>query len=101
MSLPRNPEEANILDISLRHTLRNWVGRSKPPADGKNRLLKAACEMSRETSKSKVSKIAILISMTLNDDFLQLYLEGSKKNPYYSLFPGTMSVHYHNGLFAK
>lgn len=101
MSLLKNSEETDILDISLRHTLKNWVGCSKPPADGKRRLLAAASTMSRVTSKSKMSKISILISMTLNDDFLQLYLEGSKKNPYYSLFPGTMSIYYHNGLFAK
>lgn len=100
MSLPRNPEEADTLDMSLKHTLRNWVSRSKPPVDGKSRLLQAASGISQQTSENKMSKIAILISMTLNDDFLQLYMESSKTAPYYSLFPGTLSMHHHNGLFA-
>ncbi len=101
MSLPRNQDETDILDLSLKHILRNWVGRSKSPADCKTYLLNAASGMSRKPSTPKKSKIAILISMTLNDDFLELYLESSRKTPYYSLLPGAMSMNYPNGMFAK
>lgn len=101
MNLPKNTEEADILDLSLRHTLKNWASRFTPPVNGKSNLLDAASKMSREASKSKMSKMAILISMILDDDFLELYLEGSKKTPYYPLFPSSMSGYYHNGLYAK
>ena len=101
MNLPRNSEEVDILDLSLNHTLKNWVGRFNPPADGKSNLLDAASKMSREAPAAKMSRVAILVSMILNEDFLELYLEGSKKTPYYPLFPSTMSVYYPNGLYAK
>lgn len=101
MNLPKNRQEMDILDLSLKHTLKNWAGRSKPPADGKARLLKAATGMSTRTSTQKMSKVSILISMTLHESFLQIYLDSFKYTPYYSLQPGAMSMHYPNGMMAK
>lgn len=34
----------NLLDLSLRHALKNLVTRQKPPADGRARLLAAAAQ---------------------------------------------------------
>lgn len=101
MSLPRNQEDTDILDLSLKHTLKNWVSRSKPPVDGKSRLLNLAAGSPLRVSPSKVSKISILISMTLNDNFIQIYLDSFKQTPYYSLQPGSMSMNYTNLMTAK
>lgn len=101
MNLPRNREDTDILDLSLKYTLRNWAGRSKPPFDGKEHLLNAASGISRKASAPKRSKIAVLISINLNEEFLKLYLESSKRTPYYSLLPGALSINFPNSMFAK
>jgi hypothetical protein len=100
MSL-RKKMEFDSTDLSIKHTLKNWVGRSKPPADGKSRLLKAATQHNRAASHQKVSKLSGLISMTLNEHFNQIYLESFKKNPYYSLQPGSMIMNFTTGMTTK
>ena len=101
MSLPRNQEDTDILDLSLKHTLKNWVSRSKPPVDGRSRLLNDAAGTSRQASPAKMSKISILVSMTLNDNFIQIYRDSFKQIPYYSLQPGAMSMNYTNLMTVK
>jgi hypothetical protein len=101
MSLPRNRVETDILDLSLKHTLKNWVSRSKPPVDGRSRLLNAASGAPARKAAPKMSKLSILISMTLNENFLQIYLDSLKKNPYYSLQPGALTMNYSSGMIVK
>jgi hypothetical protein len=100
MSL-RNHDGIDILDVSLKHILKNWIGRSQPPANGRARLLNEAMRTPRRASHPKVSKFSGLVSMTLNENFLQLYLESFKKSPYYSLQPGSMNLNYLNGIIAN
>jgi hypothetical protein len=101
MNLPRNHEDSDILDLSLKHTLKNWVNRGKPPVDGKARLLNSAARIPQQTSHEKTSRLSILISMTLNESFIQIYLDSFKKTPYYSLQPGAMNMNYTNLMTAK
>jgi len=97
MSL-RKKMEFDSIDLSLKHTLRNWVGRSQPPADGKSRLLNAAMQNNRAVTQQKASKLSGLISMALNEHFIQVYIESFKKTPYYSLQPGAMIMNFTTGM---
>ena len=100
MSLPKKVE-FDSMDLSLKHTLKNWVGRSQPPADGKSSLLNAAVQNNRAVPQQKVSKLSGLISMALNEHFIQVYLDSFKKTPYYSLQPGAMLMNFTTGMTAK
>jgi hypothetical protein len=99
MSLRKKSVE-DLLDLSLRHSLKNWVARSQPPVDGKSRLLKAAMQTSRISPNPKTSKFSGLVSMTLNESFIEIYLDIYKMPLRYSLQPGTIGVNYTNGLVA-
>jgi hypothetical protein len=96
----RKKMDEGIFDLSLRHSLKNWVMRSQPPVDGKSRLLKAAMQTSRPGSNQKFSKISGLVSMTLNESFIEIYLDIYKMPIRYSLKPGTIGLNYTNGLVA-
>jgi hypothetical protein len=96
MSL-RKKMDVDTLDLSLKHTLKNWTNRKHPPEDGKSRLLKSALRVSRP----KESKLSVLISMTLHENFVGIYLDSFKNSPYYSLQPGAIGLNYTNGLIAK
>lgn len=100
MSL-RKKMEFDSIDLSIKHTLKNWVGASQPPADGKSRLLKAASQPNRAVTHPKVSILSGLISMRLNDHFNHLYLERCKETPIYSLQPGAMIMNYPNGIIVR
>lgn len=100
MSLPKRMDTDN-LDLSLKHTLKNWINRSHPPMGGKTRLLNAAAQSSRQPSRPKASKIAGFVSMTLNENFLEIYLESFKNTPYFSLQPGATCMNLTNGIFAQ
>jgi hypothetical protein len=93
--------DEGIFDLSLRHSLKNWVMRSQPPVDGKSRLLKAAMQTSRRSSNHKISKISGLISMTLNESFNEIYLDIYKMPQRYSLQPGTLGICCMIGSLAK
>ena len=45
----------NMLDLSFRHSLKNWVNHQDPPTDGREQLLAAAKEANSlsKTNKSK------------------------------------------------
>jgi len=101
MNLPKKREDADILDLSMKHAMKNWISRSKPPVDGKSRLLIAAAGSPRQVPPQKMSRISILISMTLHENFLQVYLDSFKETPYYSLQPGAMSMNFPNIMIAR
>ena len=100
MNLPKR-EDTSTLDLSLKHALKNWANRSQPPQDGKSRLFKAALQTSRQASTPKVSKFSSLISITLHDEFVQIYLEGFRKIPYYDLQPGAMMMNYPSCIMVR
>jgi len=100
MSL-RKRMDRDILDLSLKHTLRNWANRSQPPVDGKSTLLKEAINHRRHTSRQRVSKISGLVSMALSENFIEIYLESFKKSPHYSLQPGNIGLNFTNGMIAR
>jgi hypothetical protein len=97
----RKKVKFDSIDLSLKHTLKNWVSLSHPPADRKSRLLKAAMQNKQAISQPKVSKLSGLISMSLNEHFNQIYLESFKMNPIYSLQPGAMIMNFTTGMIAK
>ena len=53
MNSRNQPDE--VIDLSLRHSLRNWAACQVPAADGRDRLLKAARKESL-SSKRKLPK---------------------------------------------
>ena len=97
----RKRMDVDIIDLSLKHTLKNWVSRGQPPIDGKASLLSNAMRTSRQATRPKTSKLAGWVSMTLNEDFIEIYFESYKKNPDYSLQPGSFSLNFTSGLIAK
>ena len=50
----RNQPDA-LIDLSLRHSLKNWAAQQDPPANGRDRLLKAVQEESLSPNR-KLSK---------------------------------------------
>ena len=46
----------DLLDLSLRHSLKNWVTHKDPPADGRDRLL-AAAQAVTPTRKRKLPRL--------------------------------------------
>jgi hypothetical protein len=63
VSLPKM-ERFDTVDLSLSRTLKNWVGRKKPPAFGKNRLLQAASR----GEQPKMSLVSVYLALTLEDN---------------------------------
>lgn len=93
--------DVDLVDLSLRHTLKNWVGRSQPPVDGKSRLINAAFQTRRDFSRKKLSKISGLISMSRQENFIEVYLVSFKISPFYSLQPGSIGLNYSHSVNAK
>ena len=93
MSLPKRMD-TDTLDLSLKHTLKNWINRSQPPTEGKARLLTSAMQSSKQLSRTKTSKITSFVSMTLNENFLEIYLESFKSTPYNSLRSGAIFANF-------
>ncbi len=85
MSL-RKKANLDMLDISLRQCLRNWVARACPPQGGRERLLQSAAKV----SSPRPTKITGLVYLALGDEGGELYLERFKIFPYYSLHPGSL-----------
>ncbi|MCJ7701116.1 MAG: hypothetical protein MUO62_06000 [Anaerolineales bacterium] len=100
MSLPKRMDTDN-LDLSLKHTLKNWINRSHSPTEGRERLLNAVVQPSLQPSKPKVSKITGFVSMTLNENFLEIYLERFKSAPYNSLQPGAIYMNFASSVIAQ
>ena len=93
MSL-RKQANIDMLDISLRQCLKNWVARERPPEMGRERLLQSALK----DSSTRPTKITGLLYLALGDEGGQLYLERFKIFPYYSLQPGGFDWFFASGL---
>ena len=100
MSL-RRKVDAELVDLGLKHALKNWAHRSQPPADGKSRLINAAMQTKKSFSKNRVAKISGFISMSLHENFIEIYLVSFKNIPYYSLQPGGIGLNFSHGLNTK
>ena len=100
MSL-RKRVDADLIDLSLKHTLKNWASRSEPPADSKASLLNAALRAPKRASRSRIDKLTGWVSMSISDNFIEIYFESFKKNPQYSLQPGTIGLNFTGGLTVK
>jgi hypothetical protein len=57
----------DVFDLSLDRSLKNWVDRKYPPADGRAKLLKAAVQQKRSFSRVKLPKINIEWFLNLNE----------------------------------
>ncbi len=86
MSLRRKMDN-ELIDLSLKHVLKNWAHRSQPPLDGKSRLINSAMQNKSARSSNSLSKILGWISMSFRVNFNENYLESYKYIPYYSLPP--------------
>ena len=74
MSL-RKKSEMDIIDIGLKHSLKNWAASQHPPADGRSRLLDA---VERTTKRTEKSNAASFFLWALTDDYNDFYLERFK-----------------------
>jgi hypothetical protein len=101
MNSPKNREDVNTLDLSLKHTLKNWAARSQPPADGKTRLFNAVTQRSFQGTPLEASKFSRWISMTLSERFVEIYLDSFKTAPYFSLQPGGLIINYPNSVLVR
>jgi len=100
MSL-RRKMDAELVDLGLKHALKNWAHRSQPPLDGKARLINAAMQTKKSFSRNRVAKISGFVSMSLHENFIEIYLESFKNIPYYSLQPGGIGLNFSHGLNTK
>ena len=100
MSLRRKMDD-DLIDLGLKHALKNWASRSQPPAGGKARLINAAMHTKKSFSKNRVAKLSGFVSMSLHENFIEIYLESFKNTPYYSLQPGSIGLNFSHGLNAK
>lgn len=57
----------DVFDLSLDRSLKNWVDRKKPPADGRAKLLKAAIQPERSFPRVKLLKIIFECFFALNE----------------------------------
>lgn len=97
----RRKMDAERIDLGLRHALKNWAHRHQPPVDGKSRLINAAMHTKKSFPKNRVAKISGFISMTLHENFIEIYLESFKNMPYCSLQPGGIGLNFSHGLNTK
>ena len=72
MSLHKKAE-MDTLDISLKHSLKNWVAATSPPSNGKRRLLQAASNIPQR----RQSRLAAFLVFAMNDDYINIHLERS------------------------
>ena len=82
------------LDLSLKRSLKNWVARKQPPANGRARLLHTAAQ----DSSPKTSIISGMVYIALNENISELYLERFKTSPLYSLQPGSLVLSSSKGM---
>ena len=57
----------DMLDLSFRHSLKNWVNHQKPPADGREQLLATAKEAD-SLSKNRKSKFKFWWSFSFQEN---------------------------------
>jgi hypothetical protein len=57
----------DVFDLSLDRSLKNWVVRKNPPADGRAKLLKAAVQQERPFPRVKLRKINFEWFFNLNE----------------------------------
>ena len=57
----------DVFDLSLDRSLKNWVDRKNPPADGRAKLLKAAAQQKRSFFREKLQKINFEWFFSLNE----------------------------------
>jgi hypothetical protein len=81
--------EMDIIDIGLKHSLKNWSERQHPPADGKSRLLGSAVRAEKEKEKNKAASFFL---WALNDDYSDFYLERFKDIRSRFLLTGAISA---------
>ena len=93
MSSPKNLDY-HTLDMSLKCSLKNWVSRKQPPADGRSRLLQAAVQ----DSTPKISIMSGMVYLALNDNLSELYLERFKISPLYAMQPGSLGLSSSKGM---
>jgi hypothetical protein len=91
----------DLIDLSLKHALKNWASRSPAPVDGKSRLINSALNAKKSFSKNRIAKLSGFVSMSLHENFIEIYLEIFKNTPQYSLQPGSMGLNFSHGLNAK
>lgn len=70
MNSHKKPNE--ILDLSLSHSLKNWVNRKNLPAQGRNRLLAAAAQQEIPSFQHKLAKFAFRWNSRFQGDYDQL-----------------------------
>jgi hypothetical protein len=93
--------DPELVDLGLKHALKNWVQRNQPPLDGKTRLINSAMGTKRTYARNRVSRISGLASMSMHESFLEIYLASFRITPYYSLQPGSMGLNFSRGVIAR
>lgn len=80
-----------LLDLSLRHSLKNLVSRQNPPASGRNRLLAAAAQQQMIPHRTPVEHRWIRTSFRIS---FRLYtgLQETKSLPGYGNLLDTISI---------
>jgi len=66
MSSHNHPED--LLDLSLKHALKNWGARKNAPADARDQLLAAAAQQSFSTPKKSISRFHLGWSIFIQSD---------------------------------
>ena len=57
----------DVFDLSLDRSLKNWVDRKKPPADGRAQLLKAAVQQEKSLHRGKSLRFSFAWLFNLNE----------------------------------
>ena len=57
----------DVFDLSLDRSLKNWVDRKNPPADGRSKLLKAAVQQEKSHHRGKSLRISFAWLFNLNE----------------------------------
>ena len=55
----RNPSD-DVFDLSLDRSLKNWVDRKNPPANGRDKLLAAAAQQEMSSPQRKRAKFTLV-----------------------------------------
>ena len=78
MSSPKNID-MSLLDLGLKHSLKNWAARNQPPLDGKKQLLIKAAQVSKKGKNRKTFSVIFgLFGVYQSDLFSEIYHERLK-----------------------
>jgi hypothetical protein len=78
MNSPKNINMA-LLDLGLKHSLKNWSSRNRPPMDGKKRLLLKVAQISKKERTRKASSLIFwLFGVNHSDFYSKIYHERLK-----------------------